>query len=300
MAKENLTTKADLQVTAREVDFVTRFNKNWDSLREIMGIMRPIAKQPGTKLVSYEAKLTLQDGVVAEGEEIPYSKATIVPKTYADLTLEKYAKAVSIEAVNQYGAQVAIQRTDDAFLNELQGKVMTRFYDKLLTGTLTVTAKAFQEAIAKAIGAVTDKFKKLHRDSTSIVVFINTLDYYDYLGTANLTVQTSSGITYIKDFMGASAVILSSDIPQGKVIATPSENLVLYYVDPANNDFAQLGLNYTVAGDTNLIGFHANGDYTHAVGESFALMGMTLWFEYDDGVAVVTIGSTPAAAKKAN
>ena len=35
-------------VTAREVDFVTRFDDNWDALRNILGIMRPIRKAPGS------------------------------------------------------------------------------------------------------------------------------------------------------------------------------------------------------------------------------------------------------------
>ena len=45
-------------------------------------------------------------------------------------------------------------------------------------------------------------------------------------------------------------------------------------------------------GQTNLIGFHAEGNYTTAVGESFALMGMTLWAEYADAIAVVTVDPT--------
>ena len=44
-------------VTAREVDFVTRFADNWDALRNILGIMRPIRKQPGTTLKSKKVKL---------------------------------------------------------------------------------------------------------------------------------------------------------------------------------------------------------------------------------------------------
>lgn len=297
-AKTNLTTAADITVTAREVDFVTRFTKNWDALRDIIGITRPIAKAPGTTLKSWTAKVTLADGAVAEGDEIPYSKATITPVAYEDITLEKYAKAVSIEAVNQYGAAVAVQRTDDEFLSELQGKVLTNFYTYLQTGTLKGNSDTFQSAIAMAIGRVTDKFKKMHRDTTEIVVFVNTLDYYKYLGTAQLSVQTSEGLTYLKNFLGASTVIISSEIPENTVIATPVENIVLYYVDPSNSDFAQLGLNYTVQGETNLIGFHANGDYTHAVGESFALMGMKLWAEYLDAIDIETIGA--AAGAKAN
>lgn len=291
-AKENLTVAADYAVQAREIDFVTRFGKNWDALREILGIMRPIVKAPGTKLVSYEASMKgdLNGGAsVGEGEEIPYTEFQVEPVSYGDITLEKYAKAVSIEAVNKWGAQIAVQKTDEAFLNELQSVVMTRFYDFLQTGMLTSAETSLQMAIAMAIGNVKDKFKKMHRDVTSIVVWVNTLDAYRYLGAANLTVQTLFGIDYVENFMGADKLILSSEIPSGKVIATPVENIDLYYVDPGNGDFAKLGLSYTVQGETNLIGFHANGDYSHAVGESFALMGMTLWAEYLDGIAVVTV-----------
>lgn len=298
-AKANLTgTSSFEKIKAREVDFVTRFGRNWDALRDIIGITRPIVKAPGTTLKSYNASVTLADGAVAEGEEIPYSLAKVEPVALADLTIEKYAKAVSIEAVNNYGAEIAVQRTDDAFLTELQSHVMGKFYTFLQTGTLTGYSGTFQLAVSMAIGRVKDKFKKIHRDVTRIAVFVNTLDVYTYLGSANITVQNANGMSYIQNFLGADVIILSSEIPQGKVIATPAENIVLYYVDPANSDFARLGLDYTVQGVTNLIGFHANGDYTHAVGESFALLGMVLWAEYLDGIAVETIGTAPAAAKK--
>lgn len=298
MAKTGLTVTTDYAVTAREIDFVTRFAKNWEALREILGIVRPIEKAAGTKLTSYEAQMksdALQGGAsVGEGEEIPYTEFEVVPATYADITLEKYAKAVSIESVAKWGATVAVQKTDDAFLNELQSNVMDRFYTFLLTGSLTRTETTFQKAIAMSIGTVKDKFKKMHRDMTGVVTFVNTLDAYEYLGAAELTVQNAFGIEYIKNFLGAQTLILSSEIPSGKVISTPIENIDLYYINPASADFAALGLNYTTDGETNLVGFHANGDYSHAVGESFALMGMTLWAEYLDGISVVTVDSTGA------
>ena len=292
-AKEKLTVAADITVAAREVDFVTRFAQNWDALREILGIMNPIEKAAGTKLTSYKASMksdALQGGAsVGEGNEIPYTEFKVEPVAYSDVTLEKYAKAVSIESVTQYGASVAVQKTDEAFLNELQNVVMGRFYTFLATGTLTDTATSFQMAVAKSIGLVKDKFKKMHRNITGVVTWVNTLDAYEYLGAANLTVQTSFGIDYVENFMGAQTLILSSEIEQGTVISTPVDNIVLYYVNPSNADFAQLGLNYTTDGETNLIGFHANGDYSHAVGESFALMGMALWAEYLDGIAVISV-----------
>lgn len=292
-AKEGLTKQADITVAAREVDFVTRFAQNWEALREILGIMRPIEKAPGTKLTSYVASMksdALQGGSsVGEGEEIPYTEFQVEPVAYADVTLEKYAKAVSIEAVTKYGAAVAVQKTDEAFLNELQNVVMGRFYTFLATGELTDTATSFQMAVAKSIGLVKDKFKKMHKNVTGVVTWVNTLDAYEYLGAANLTVQTQFGIDYVENFMGAQILILSSEIERSKVISTPVENIDLYYVNPNNADFAQLGLVYTTDGETNLIGFHANGDYSHAVGESFALMGMALWAEYLDGISVVEV-----------
>jgi len=294
MAKEGLTKVAsfDSNLKAREIDFVTRFGKNWDALMEILGIVRPIRKAPGTQLVSYEASIDLENGNVGEGEDIPYSEATVTPVSYGDVSIEKYAKAVTIEAVNKFGAEVAIRKTDTAFINELQGKVMDRFYSFLVTGTLVDSATTFQSAIAKSIGLVKDKFKKMHRDATSIVVFVNTLDVYEYLGSANITVQSMFGLDYIENFMGADKMILSSEIERGQVIATPMENIDLYYVDPADSEFAQLGLQYTVEGNTNLIGFHVQGNYGTAVGETFALMGMTLWAEYLDAIAVISIDTS--------
>ena len=295
-AKDGLTVKNDITVAVRELDFVTRFGKNWDALREILGIMRPIRKTPGTKLTSYEASMkseALQGGAsVGEGEEIPYTEFQVKPVAYDDIVLEKYAKAVSIEAVDKFGATVAVQRTDEAFLNELQSKVMGDFYTFLKTkGTLTPTdpITSFQMGVAMAVGLVVDKFKKIHRDTTNIVVWVNTLDAYEYLGAAELTVQTAFGMQYVQNFLGAQTVILSSEIERGKIYATPVENIVLYYVDPGDGDYAQLGLNYTVQGETNLIGFHANGNYSTAVGESFAIMGMKLWAEYVDGIANITV-----------
>lgn len=291
MAKTNLTTTAQITTPVREIDFVTRFAKNWDALMEIMGIMRPIEKAPGSKLVASKASIVLQDGNVGEGEEIPYSLAKVEPVAFEDITIEKYAKAVSIEAVAKYGATVAVQKTDDAFLNELQNKVLTAFYTFLKTGSLTATETTWQRALAMSKGAVLNKFQNMRLTATEVVGFANVLDYYDYLGDKDITVQTLAGLTYVKDFLGYRTLFLLSDtdIPRGMVIAVPVENIDLYYIDPSNSDFAQLDLNYTVEGVTNLIGFHAEGNYSTAVGEVFAVMGMKLWAEYLDGIAVYTV-----------
>lgn len=292
MAKDNLIMSADIQVTARELDFVSRFEQNWEHLREILGIMRPIKKVPGAILKSKYAEGTLESGQVGEGEDIPYSKFTVKEKPYEEMTIEKYAKAVSIEAIKDHGYENAVAMTDDQFLFELQTNVTSRFYAYLNTGELTDSQSTFQMALAMAKGLVVNKFKKMHKNVTGVVGFVNVLDVYEYLGAANITVQNQFGFQYIKDFMGFNTIFLLSDdeVARGKVLATPVENIVMYYVDPAESDFAKAGLVYTTgAGETNLIGFHTQGNYNTAVSEAFAIMGLTLFAEFIDAIAVVTI-----------
>ena len=294
-AKNNLIMSNDIQVTAREIDFVIRFERNWQHLRDILGIMRPIKKQPGAVLRYKYAEGTLQSGNVGAGEEIPYSKFVVKEKPYAEMTIEKYAKAVPIEAIKDHGYENAVQMTDDEFLFQLQTDVTGRFYDYLKTGTLTSTETTFQMALAMAKGRVENKFKQMHRNVTGVVGFVNILDVYEYLGAAEITIQNQFGFQYMKDFMGFNTIFLLSDseIPRGQVIATPVENIVLYYVDPNESDFARAGLVYTVSGETNLIGFHTQGNYNTAVSEAFAVMGLTLFAEYIDAIAVITIDETP-------
>lgn len=291
--KSNTTKMANITATPRAIDFVSRFGQNWEALINILGIMRPIRKEAGTTLKSYTASVTLQSGAVAEGDEIPYSLASVTEVAREDIDIEKYAKGISIEAVAKYGAEIAVQKTDDAFLNELQSVVLTKFYTFLRSGTLVSSATTFQSALAKAKADVLDKFATMRKSVTDVVGFANINDAYEYLGAASITTQTEFGITYIKNFMGYSTLFLcpAIDIPAGTVIAVPVENIDLYYIDPADSNFAKLGLEYTVQGETNLIGFHVEGKYSHAVGECYALMGMKLWAEYLDGIAVVYVGT---------
>lgn len=295
-APNNLIKTTDVTVTAREIDFVQRFTRNWDHLREILGVMRPIRKQPGTVLKSKYAEGTLQSGQVGEGETIPYSHFVVKEKPYAEITVEKYAKAVSLEAIKDHGYENAVQMTDDEFLFQLQSEVTSRFYAYLNTGTLASSETTYQMALAMAKGRVENKFKEMHRTATQVVGFANILDVYEYIGTANITVQNQFGFNYVKDFMGYGTLFLLSEaeITRGRVIATPVENINLYYVDPGDSDFARAGLAYTTEGETSLIGFHTEGKYDNATSVAYAIMGMTLFAEYLDAIAVVDVDTTPS------
>ena len=281
-------------ITAREIDFVTRFGQSWKALQEVLGISRPIERQTGTTLKSYTASIALKSGEVPAGAVIPYSKATVVEKLFGEVKLEKYAKAATIEDVDKYGEVVAIEKTDDAFLTELQNNVTNSLYTFIQDDTyaITDTVSTWQMGVAMAIGLVKNKFQTMRKNVTDVVVLANILDAYKYMGDAALSVQTAFGINYVQDFLGAKVLILSSDIESGKIVGIPADNLIVYYINP-ETAFRKLGLVYRTDGETNLIGFHAQGNYGTAVGESFALQGMKFWCEYADGVSVVTVDANP-------
>ena len=290
-AKENLTKSANIARTARAIDFVSRFSNEWTKLKNVLGISREVEKVPGQVLKVINASVTLQSGAVGEGEEIPYSLSEVTETPVTEATIEKYAKAVSIEAINAHGYDVAVEKTDNEFLAKLQKVVTAKFFTFLKTGTLTAIDTTFQAALAMAKGRVLDMFGAMDKECTDVCAFVNVLDFYNYVGNADITVQTAFGLQYVKDFMGYSTIFLvdSNAIPRGKVVATPVDNVVCYYINPAVSDFAKAGLEFTVDGETPLIGFHTEGDYRTLVSENTAIMGMYLFAEYLNGIAVETI-----------
>lgn len=291
-APENMTGDAQIQVRAREIDFVTTFGKNMQALMDVMGITRMIKKENGSVLKTKKVTGKLQSGKVAEGEEIPLSQYEVSEKVYDTISIDKYRKAVSLEAIANKGYEVAVQDTDDEFKADLQNVVLDKFYTMLKSGSLVGHETTWQMAVAMSIGKVKDKFKKMKRTATGVAVWVNTLDVYKYLGAADITLQTAFGMEYIKNFLGADIVFVSSEIPENTVIATPLNNIVAYYVDPADSQFARAGLSYTTDPTTGFIGFHAQGTYERAISDLFAIMGVRLFCEYLDAIAYIAVGSS--------
>lgn len=290
-APDNMTGSAQIQVRAREIDFVTSFGKNMQALLDILGIVRMIKKENNSVLKTKTVSGTLQSGEVAEGDEIPLSQYTVEEKVFDTIKIEKYRKGVPLEAIAERGYDAAVQMTDDEFKSDLQNKVTDRFYAQLKMGSLVGHESTWQMAIAMAIGRVKDKFEKMKRTATGTAVWVNTLDVYKYIGAADITMQTAFGMSYIKNFLGADIVFVSSQIPEDTVIATPLNNIIAYYVDPADSEFVKAGLSYTTDAATGFIGFHAQGTYERAISDMFAIMGLRLFAEYLDAIAYISVGS---------
>lgn len=294
-ALDYVTKSEDYLVTPRTIDFVTRFGRDWTALRNIMGISRPIRKANGTVLKSKKATITLESGNVAEGDLIPFSKAHVEETIYDSITIEKYARAVTLESIAEHGYDVAVQMVDDEFIASLELGVMDKFYEYLRSGELTNIQDDFQAALAMAKGILINKWKNMNKTMTEVVGFANVMDVYNYLAEAPVaTVRSDFGFQYIQDFMGYRVVFLCSDnqIPRGKFIAVPKDNIVNYYIDPSDSEFARAGLVYATDNITNLIGFGVEGNRSRAESEGYAIIGLRLFAEYIDGIAVVSFGGT--------
>ncbi len=283
MAENNLIKKADL-ARAREIEFTYNFSDGVRKLMEALGVTRKIAKQAGTVLKAYKAVGTLEDGEVAEGDTIPLSKYTTEPVTFGELTLKKWRKATSAEAIVERGYDQAVEMTTDRMLRDVQKAIRADLFTYLGKGTGVAGGANLQAVLAQAWGQLQVKYED---DAIQAVYFVNPLDIADYLAEASISTQTAFGMTYVEDFLGLGTVIMNASVPKGKVYATAKENIVLYYI-PVNG--ADLGEAFDFTSDeTGYIGIHETPDYTNMTASDTVVNGMVFFAERIDGVVVGTI-----------
>lgn len=290
MAAENgLIKKADL-ARSREIDFVYRFEDGIKKLIEALGITRKIPKQAGTNLKAYKATGTLLDGLVAEGDIIPLSHYKTVPVNFAEITIKKWRKATSAEAIVEKGYDQAVQMTTDEMLKDVQKGIKKNFFGFLAQGTGLASGSTFQDTLAQIWG----QLQLLYEDTEmEAVYFMNQLDAASYLGSAPITLQTAFGMTYIEDFLGLGTVIFNSSVPKGTIYGTAKENIVLYYV-PVNGADLENAFEFT-SDQLGYIGIHEVPDYDNLTAKDTVMCGMVLFAERLDGIVVGSIGGVITA-----
>lgn len=282
-ADPKLIKKTDL-ARVREIDFTLMFTESLRKLTEALGVTRKVAKQAGTVLKTYKATGTLEDGAVAEGDTIPLSKYTTEAVSYGEITLKKWRKATSAEAIIERGYDQAVGMTTERMLKDVQKSIRKDFFTFLGTGTGTATGAGLQAALAQTWGKLQTLFED---DDIQAVHFINPLDIADYLATATITTQTAFGMTYIEDFLGMGKVFMNSSVPKGTIYSTAQDNLVLYYV-PVNGADLNEAFSFT-SDETGYIGIHEEPDYTNMTASDTVVNGMTLFAERLDGVVKTTV-----------
>lgn len=283
-AENNLIKNADL-ARARQIDFVSQFGYNTKKLMELLGVMRLIPKQAGTLLKRHTVTGTLEDGNVAEGDIIPLSKYTTVETPIGEITLGKWRKATSAEAILDKGYDQAVEETSDKMLQDIQGNVRNGIIASLtIDGQPTVSGATTQAALANAWGALANIFEN---DSVESVYFLNPVDVASYLATAQITIQNAFGFSYVENFLGLGTVILNSGIAAGTFKATAKQNIVGYYV-PANESDLAKAFDF-VSDETGLIAIHEYADYDRLTADSTFLSGIKIFADNAAGVVAGTI-----------
>lgn len=289
-AETNVIKKAQI-TKVRELDFATLFGENVKNLIKMLGITRKIQVTSGTALKVLKVTGTLQSGSVPEGEIIPLSQYSTTWTTVAEATLQKWRKATTAEAILKGGYDQAVNDTNKKMLLDIQKGIRTQFVNFLKTGTATATGTDLQSALANAWGKLQVLFED---DAIQAVYFVNPMDAADYLGKANITVQTAFGLNYVENFLGLGTLILTGAIDKGDFYATAADNIVAYYVNVNEANGLGDAFSFTTDPETGFIGIHEDGNYTRMQEETYALCGLTLFAERLDGVIVGEIDANPS------
>lgn len=290
MAAETRLSKSANFARVREIEFTRLFNSNIRKLVEALGVTRMIQKESGSQLKVLTVSGTLQDGsTVNEGDIIPLSEYQTSWESVGEIKLNKWRKATSIEAINEKGYDQAVTATTDKMLKQIQSGIRSDFFTFLATGTGVAGGATFQATLADCWGMLQVLFED---NDIEAVYFMNPLDVSAYLGTANITLQTVFGMTYIENFLGLGTVFLNSSVPSGKIYATAKDNIVCYYVNAAAADISD-AFQFTTD-QTGLIGIHESPDYTRATVNDTVVSGVGFFAENLGGVVIGTIGTTPS------
>ena len=281
-AETNLITTDEMK-KVREVDFVNQFAHNsLAKLLEVLGVTRKIPMMEGTTMYVYSTTGTLHSGAVDEGDVIPLSQYETTKTPVGEITLKKWRKAVSAEAIKKSGYNASVVETDNALLRDVQAGIRSSLFGFLngtIAGSTAVTGNGLQEALANAWAQLQIKFED---DTAEAVYFVNPLDVAPYLAKANISTQTAFGMNYVEDFLGLGTVIMSSRITQGEFVATAKENLILYYLT-MNGDIAN-AFSLT-ADETGYIGIKSGyQNEERAQIESLVMSGIDILVEYAAGV----------------
>lgn len=272
----------------RELDFAQLFGENITNLIKLLGITRKIPVQAGTVLKVLKVTGTLESGAVPEGEIIPLSQYATTWTPVGEMTLKKWRKATTAEAILKGGYDQAVNETNAKLIRDIQKGIRSDFITYLGLGTGTASGTDLQSALADAWGQLQVKFED---DDIQAVYIMNPLDIADYLKTAQITTQTAFGFTYVENFLGLGTVILTAQVTKGTFYATASQNIVAYYIDARGADGLGEAFDFTTDSETGFVGVHEEGNYERLQSETVAIAGVDIFAEVVDGVIVGTISA---------
>lgn len=279
--------KAAALKKAREIDFTKKFGGfSIPKLMAALGTARQIEMREGDAMYVYEITGTLQPGNVPEGEIIPLSAYEQTKTKVGEMTLRKYRKGTTGEAIVKSGAAVAVGDTDKKMLQDVQKTIRTDFFNFLagISGTTAATGADLKEVLADSWGKLISVFED---DDVQPVHFVHPEDIADYLKSAPLTLQNAFGMKYVEDFLGLGRVIITTRVAKGTVFTTAQDNLILYKLTMSGDLARSFGL---TTDETGIIGINSGYPTNERLQlETLVVYGIDLLVEYAAGVIKGTI-----------
>lgn len=278
-ANENITTD---YAPAISVDFSTRISENIRTLQEILGVtaMEPMASGSFVKIYGWKNVTLAQQ--VGEGETIPLTKVERVLVKTIELTLDKFRRQTTAEAIQRNGRDIAINQSDEHLVSAVRGGVKNKFFSAISAGLGVATRGA---TLQKTLANIWTKLQRYYVDKdVTPIYFVSSDDIGEYLGDATVTTQTAFGFTYIEDFLGLGTVIINPGLPAGVVVGTVKENLHGAYVPASGGDLAQ---SFGLTGDqSGLVGMTHQIATDNASVTTLLFCSVVFYPEFADGVFV--------------
>ena len=270
---------------AISIDYTSRIVANIAELQRVLGIADMIPMAAGTTLKIYKTALKgSAPAQVAEGVNIPLTEIERKVAKTITLGLKKFRKNTTAEAIQKTGREVAINMTDAKLISLIQKSIKADFYTALATGTGSASGTTLQACIANMWA----QLQIAHEDEdVSPVFFIHPKDVAAYLGSANITMQTAFGMSYLENFMGIGNAIITSGVSEGEPIAVASENLVGVYAPVSGDVGSSFGFTTDASG---LVGMSHTPISINATIDTLAMTGVVFAPERADAVIVGTIG----------
>uniref|UniRef100_UPI00359C25C2 hypothetical protein n=1 Tax=Thomasclavelia spiroformis TaxID=29348 RepID=UPI00359C25C2 len=285
--EDDVIKSSDLE-PAISIDFTSRLNANISELQNLLGVTEMTPMTTGTIIKLYKMVQTETPDQVDEGETIGLTKFERKLAKQVELKLNKYRKSTTAEAIQRSGRALAVNKTDEKLLSGVQKDIKKSFYGLLEEATGSATGTNLQNTLSAVWGAI--KRFYVDEDATPIY-FVSSDDVADYLGNAQITLQTAFGISYIEDFLGLGTLVVTPELDAGEVYGTAKENINGAYVPASSGDVAQtFGL---TADATGLIGMTHLIKGDNATLETLAFSGVIFFPELTDGVIKGTIDHTP-------
>lgn len=286
-AEAGIVTTSDV-APAISIDHNNRLVEGIQTLQKVLGITEMTPMPAGTQIKLWKVEQLNTPEQVAEGETIPLTEIKRELAGTIELTLKKYRKATTAEAIQKSGRDVAINTTDEKLLRGVHKDIKNAFFTAVqpVDGATAADAGATtQAALANIWAKAATKFAD---EDVEMVYFIHPNDVASYLATGAISVQNEFGFKYVENFLGLGSAFITPSVDEHKPYGVPKENLNGAFAPIGGDVAAEFGL---TSDATGLVGSTHSANKTNASIETLIMSSVVFYTE--DVSAIIKGEVTP-------